>query len=114
MTRRLSELGIEDEGILESHYVRGLLYVNGAIYDDGWDNSLVREGTRQVFSSMDERIVLNSCLLYTSIFRGKDAAYSQKSVGDCERRIIVGNSASSVNTVVPQRSKQLFGCLGTG
>ena len=60
MTRRLSELGIEDEGILESHYVRGFLYVNGAMYDDGWDNPLVREGTRQVFSSMDERIVLNS------------------------------------------------------
>ena len=63
MSRRLSELGVVDEGILESHYVRGFRYVKGAIYDDGWDNPLVQEGTKQVFSAMDERIVLESIKL---------------------------------------------------
>lgn len=60
MARRLSELGIADKGILESHYVRGFLYVKGAIFDDGWDNPLVQEGMKRVFSAMDERIVLES------------------------------------------------------
>lgn len=60
MMERIAELGITDRGILESHYVRGFLYVKGAIYDDGWDNPLVQEGVRQVFRAMDESIVMES------------------------------------------------------
>ena len=33
-------------------------YVNGAILDDGWDNPVVRQKTRELFERLPERYVL--------------------------------------------------------
>ena len=54
----IERLGITDERILRAHYVRGFNYSFGAIYDDGWDNPIVRRRTREVFSRMDPAIAL--------------------------------------------------------
>lgn len=56
----MKRLGIDDPRILESHYLRGFTYVEGAIYDDGANNPIVQEGARTVFGLMDEDIVLAS------------------------------------------------------
>lgn len=58
MTGVLKRLGVTDRGIWEAHYLRGFNYVDGAIYDDGWDNPVVREKTREVFSLMNPHLVL--------------------------------------------------------
>lgn len=60
MLDRLRELHVTDPGILESHYMRGFMYVDGAMYDDGKDNPLVVAGAKRVFGLMDEHIVLSS------------------------------------------------------
>lgn len=54
----LDRLNVSDRGIIEAHYLRGFNYIAGAIQDDGWDNELVREKTRELFASMDRSIVL--------------------------------------------------------
>lgn len=56
----LERLGVDDPVILEAHYMRGFMYVEGAIYDDGADNQIVREGMRRVFEAMDYDIVMDS------------------------------------------------------
>ena len=38
--------------------MRGFNYVHGGIVDDGWENPIVQDGTRRVFSRMDADIVL--------------------------------------------------------
>lgn len=57
MTRIIERLGITDEGILKAHYLRGFRYVYGAFYDDGRDNPIVQEKTREVFDMMDPALV---------------------------------------------------------
>ncbi len=54
----IARLGITDERILKAHYLRGFNYTFGAIYDDGWDNPLVKEGARRVFSMMRPELVV--------------------------------------------------------
>ena len=53
----ITRLGITDERILKAHYLRGFNYTFGAIYDDGWDNPLVKEGAHRVFSMMRPELV---------------------------------------------------------
>lgn len=53
----LERLSITDERILMAHYLRGFNYAFGAIYDDGWDNPIVRERTREIFSMMRPELV---------------------------------------------------------
>ena len=57
MMRVIDRLGITDERILRAHYLRGFNYVFGAIYDDGWENPLVKEGAEKVFSMMRPELV---------------------------------------------------------
>ena len=54
----IARLGITDERVLKAHYLRGFNYTFGAIYDDGWDNPLVKEGARRVFSMMRPELVV--------------------------------------------------------
>ncbi len=58
MLKVLDRLNVSDLGILRAHYLRGFNYIAGAIYDDGWDNELVRKKTQEVFALMDKDIVL--------------------------------------------------------
>ena len=58
MTDILERLNVTDRGILEAHYMRGFNYIHGGIVDDGWENPIVQDGTRRVFSRMDTDIVL--------------------------------------------------------
>lgn len=44
--------------IIEPHYMRGFNYIHRGILDDGWENPIVQDGTRRVFSRMDTDIVL--------------------------------------------------------
>ncbi len=53
----LDRLGVTDERILKAHYLRGFNYTFGAISDDGWDNPLVKEGAKRVFSMMRPELV---------------------------------------------------------
>ncbi len=53
----LERLNVTDERIIQAHYLRGFNYTYGAIYDDGWDNELVKRRTREVFSRMDPKLV---------------------------------------------------------
>lgn len=53
----LEELGVDDRGILEAHYLRGFNYADGAVHDDGADNPVVRERRAHMFSRMDPQIV---------------------------------------------------------
>lgn len=57
MMKVIERLGITDERILKAHYLRGFNYTFGAIYDDGWDNPLVKEGAKRVFSMMRPELV---------------------------------------------------------
>ena len=57
MMHVIDRLGITDERILRAHYLRGFNYVFGAIYDDGWENPLVKEGVEKVFSMMRPELV---------------------------------------------------------
>ena len=59
MTDILERLNVTDRGILEAHYMRGFNYIHGGIVDDGWENPIVQDGTRRVFSRMDADIVIN-------------------------------------------------------
>lgn len=58
MTAIMEQLGVTDEGIWCAHALRGFNYVNGAILDDGWDNPVVRQKTRELFERLPERYVL--------------------------------------------------------
>lgn len=53
----IERLGVTDERVIMAHYIRGFNYVNGAIYDDGWDNPVVQKRTREVFARMDPELV---------------------------------------------------------
>ncbi len=55
----IERLGIKDPEILKAHYVRGINYCFGAIYDDGWDNPLVKEGVEKVFARIDPELLLS-------------------------------------------------------
>lgn len=57
MLEIMGELGVTDEGILASHYVRGFNYAEGAMYDDGATNPLVVERIERMVSLMDPGIV---------------------------------------------------------
>lgn len=57
MMRVIERLNITDERILKAHYLRGFNYAFGAIYDDGWENPLVKERTREIFSMMRPELV---------------------------------------------------------
>lgn len=59
MTATLNDLKIDDEAIWRAHIYRGFRYIDGAIIDDGWSNPLVKERTYDVFSLMDEDIVMH-------------------------------------------------------
>ncbi len=61
MLERLRSIGVSDRGVIESHYIRGFKYVEGAIHDDGADNPLVQDGAKRVFASMDPELVMSSC-----------------------------------------------------
>lgn len=60
MLNRVEKLGCNAHDVLEALYMRGFTYVDGAIYDDGRENPLVIDGSKRVFSRMDEDIVLQS------------------------------------------------------
>lgn len=49
----MERLGVTDGGIWDAHYMRAFTYAEGAIHDDGWDNPVVQEGMKRVFSRMD-------------------------------------------------------------
>lgn len=55
----LKRCGKTQPQVLESHYMRGFNYVQGAIFDDGWDNPLVKERTRELFLKMNPQIVMS-------------------------------------------------------
>ena len=59
MTSQLHEKGVSDEGVWKAHYKRGFDYIHGAIVDDGWENEIVQEKTKQVFDMMKPEIVYN-------------------------------------------------------
>lgn len=56
----MDRLGIENPQTLHAHIMRGFMYVEGAIHDDGWNNQLVQEKAREVFKRMDQDLVLHS------------------------------------------------------
>ena len=56
----LERLGVTDERILASHYVRGFNYARGAMYDDGAKNPLVVKRIKQMVEAMDPGIVERS------------------------------------------------------
>lgn len=55
----INKIGITDSRIIASHYLRGVNYVMGGIYDDGWDTPLVQVKTKEVFNLMDPTVVLS-------------------------------------------------------
>lgn len=59
MAELLNRLGVTDPRILQAHYLRGFNYINGAIYDDGWDNPIVQSCTKEVLGCMDKNLVLS-------------------------------------------------------
>lgn len=59
MTRILLERNVTDPRILQSHNFRGFKYIDGAIYDDGWENPIVQQKTCEVLSMMDESLVMS-------------------------------------------------------
>lgn len=63
MLEILEAANATNEKVLESLYMRGFTYVEGAMYDDGVDNPIVQEGARRIFGVMDKEIVLNSSKL---------------------------------------------------
>ena len=60
MLEVLGRLGVTDERILASHYVRGFNYALQAMRDDGADDPLVLRRTRQMVEAMDPGIVERS------------------------------------------------------
>lgn len=56
----LKRLGVTDERIIASHYVRGFNYARGAMYDDGAKNPLVVKRIKQMVEAMDPGIVERS------------------------------------------------------
>ena len=55
----IKRLGITDPRILQAHYIRGINYSFGAIYDDGWDNPIVQERVKKCFGEMDPELILS-------------------------------------------------------
>ncbi len=53
----IERLGVTDKRVIAAHYVRGFNYTYGAIFDDGWDNPIVKAKTKEIFSRMDPSIV---------------------------------------------------------
>lgn len=58
MLQIMSDLDVTDQGIIASHYFRGFQYVFKAVHDFGQDNPIVQSYAREVFTLMDERIVI--------------------------------------------------------
>lgn len=58
MTDILERLHVTDRGLLEAHYMRAFNYIHGGIVDDDWENPIVQDGTRRVFSRVNTEIVL--------------------------------------------------------
>lgn len=69
MTNKLKELGCDDDEIWKSHYVRGFNYIYGAILDDGWDNTLVQEKTKELFDIMHDELVIKNPKVSTNMKR---------------------------------------------
>ena len=59
MTEQLIKKGVSDVRVWQAHYKRGFDYIHGAIVDDGWDNEIVRAGTRRVFDMMNPNLVFD-------------------------------------------------------
>lgn len=57
MLQIIERLGITDARIVGAHYLRGFNYTFGAIFDDGWDNPVVKNKTHEIFSRMNPDIV---------------------------------------------------------
>lgn len=60
MTNKLNDLGCADDDVWKSHYVRGFNYIYGAILDDGWENEIVQEKTKEIFNIMYDSLVINN------------------------------------------------------
>lgn len=60
MTDLMEKTGVKDPGIWYAHYLRGFNYIDGACYDDGADNPIVVEKTREVFEHMKREYVLDN------------------------------------------------------
>ncbi len=84
---------VTDRGILEAHYLRGFNYADGAIYDDGPDNPVVIQKTKEIFSRMDPEIVY-----WHPKLRDRRKKYYQKVTG--QKRPLIFN---------PQRARYLVG-----
>lgn len=54
----LKRLNVTDPRILKAHYLRGINYSFGAIYDDGWENPHVQERVKKCFAQMDPELVM--------------------------------------------------------
>ena len=67
MTKLLRKKGVKDAGVWKAHYKRGLDYVHGAIIDDGWNNEVVQNKTKQVFDMMDPKIVFSLETFYPQV-----------------------------------------------
>lgn len=60
MTELMERIGVTDLGIWQAHYLRGFNYIDGAKYDDGENNPIVVEKTKEVFRHMKKEYVLNN------------------------------------------------------
>lgn len=63
MTAIMERLGVSDLGIWQAHYLRGFNYIFGANHDDGANNPVVVEKTREVYERMDPDIVFSIDIL---------------------------------------------------
>lgn len=83
MTKKLEELGCDDDEIWKSHYVRGFNYIYGAILDDGWDNPIVQEKTNELFKIMnDELVICNPKISKTNKIFYKEVTGCSKEIHD--------------------------------
>ena len=66
MSEQLRNMGATDEKIWQAHYVRGFNYLRDAILESGEDNEVVKKKRKQMFESMDSRLVLQHPILHPS------------------------------------------------
>ena len=55
----MKRVGVTDKRVWQAHDLRGLNYCFGAIYDDGWDNEIVRDRVQKCFAKLDPELVLS-------------------------------------------------------
>ncbi len=55
----MKRIGVTDKRVWQAHDLRGLNYSFGAIYDDGWDNEIVRDRVKKCFAKLDPELVLS-------------------------------------------------------